>query len=57
MLDAAHADGIGELFATPHVTPGLEPFPFDLFEASSGGRRGHTAGGRGMKCGCIGGRN
>lgn len=32
MLDAAHADGIGELFATPHVTPGLEPFPFDLFE-------------------------
>ena len=32
MLDAAHADGIGELFATPHVTPGLEPFPFDLVE-------------------------
>lgn len=32
MLDAAYADGIGELFATPHVTPGLEPFPFDLFE-------------------------
>lgn len=26
MLDAAHADGITSLFATPHVTPGLEPF-------------------------------
>ena len=26
MLDAAHADGIVNLFATPHVTPGIEPF-------------------------------
>lgn len=26
MLDAAHADGIVSLFATPHVTPGIHPF-------------------------------
>ena len=26
MLDAAHADGVVSLFATPHVTPGVEPF-------------------------------
>lgn len=26
MLDAAHADGIAVLIATPHVTPGLRPF-------------------------------
>lgn len=27
MLDAANADGIGCLFATPHATPGIYPFP------------------------------
>ena len=32
MLNAAHEDGISELFATPHVAPGLKPFPFDRFE-------------------------
>lgn len=26
MLDAAYADGISSLFATPHVTPGVYPF-------------------------------
>ena len=26
MLDAAHADGVVSLFATPHVTPGVKPF-------------------------------
>jgi len=26
MLDAAHVEGISFLFATPHVTPGIEPF-------------------------------
>ncbi len=26
MLDAAYADGVTELFATPHTTPGVEPF-------------------------------
>lgn len=26
MLDAAYADGIAFLFATPHVTPAIEPF-------------------------------
>ena len=26
MLDAAHADGVAFLFATPHVTPGIWPF-------------------------------
>lgn len=33
MLDAAHADGIAFLFATPHVTPGVEPFDQALYEA------------------------
>lgn len=27
MLDAANADGIACLFATPHATPGIYPFP------------------------------
>lgn len=31
ILDAAYADGIASLFATPHVTPGVFPFDFDLF--------------------------
>lgn len=26
MLDAAHADSVVSLFATPHVTPGVKPF-------------------------------
>lgn len=30
MLTAANADGISSLFATPHATPGLEPFDTDL---------------------------
>lgn len=33
MLDAAHEDGIAALFATPHVTPGMAPFPAERFEA------------------------
>ena len=31
MLDAADADGILSLFATPHVTPGIEPFDRALY--------------------------
>ena len=32
MLDAAHADGIVSLFATPHVVPGVQPFDFGLYQ-------------------------
>ena len=32
MLDAAHADGIAYLFATPHVTPGIWPFNAEAFQ-------------------------
>lgn len=32
MLDAAYADGIEFLFATPHVTPGILPFNTRLFQ-------------------------
>lgn len=31
MLDAANAEGIASLFATPHVTPGVRPFDYPLF--------------------------
>ena len=31
MLDAAHADGIVSLFATPHVVPGVQPFDGALY--------------------------
>lgn len=31
MLDAAHAGGITDLFATPHVTPGIESFDTELY--------------------------
>lgn len=31
MLDAAHADGIVSLFATPHVVPGVQPFDGGLY--------------------------
>lgn len=31
MLDAAVADGVGCLIATPHITPGLHPFNEDRF--------------------------
>lgn len=31
MLDAAYEDGITTLLATPHVTPGIEPFDWQLF--------------------------
>lgn len=31
MLDAAHAGGITDLFATPHVTPGIESFDTVLY--------------------------
>ena len=33
MLDAANADGITSLFATPHVMPGVHPFDRQLFHA------------------------
>lgn len=33
MLDAAYADGVDALFATPHVTPGVRPFDREAFEA------------------------
>lgn len=32
MLDAANADGITCLFATPHATPGIYPFPQDKLD-------------------------
>lgn len=32
MIDAAYADGVASLFATPHVTPGICPFDDALFE-------------------------
>ncbi len=31
MLDAAYADGITSLFATPHVVPGVRPFDMDAY--------------------------
>lgn len=31
MLDSAHAQGVSTLFATPHVTPGVRPFDFDVY--------------------------
>lgn len=33
MLDAAHADGVVSLFATPHVTPGMKPFDAEKYES------------------------
>ena len=32
MLDAAAADGVTHLFATSHSTPGMEPFPRDVYQ-------------------------
>ena len=32
MLDAAEADGIGRLYATPHVVPGVRPFDWETYE-------------------------
>ena len=32
MLDAAHADGVVSLFATPHVTPGVKHFDAERYE-------------------------
>ena len=32
MLDAAEADGIGLLYATPHVVPGVRPFDWETYE-------------------------
>ena len=32
MLDAAAADGVTRLFATSHITPGMEPFPRDVYQ-------------------------
>ena len=32
MLDAAAADGVSRLYATSHSTPGMEPFPHELYE-------------------------
>lgn len=31
MLDAAAADGVGKLIATPHMTPGVQPFNEERF--------------------------
>lgn len=31
MLDAAAADGISHIIATPHITPGVEQFEYDTF--------------------------
>ena len=33
MLDAAAADGVGRLIATPHMTPGVQPFAAERFAA------------------------
>ena len=33
MLDMAYADGITSLFATPHTTPGIYPFPIERFRS------------------------
>ena len=43
MLDAAHADGVASLFATPHVTPGIAPFDERLFHARLAEARGYCA--------------
>lgn len=32
MIDAAYADGVGTLVATPHQTPGVKPFAKSLFQ-------------------------
>lgn len=31
MIDAANKNGILDLFATPHVVPGVKPFDYDLY--------------------------
>lgn len=31
MIDAANENGILDLFATPHVVPGVKPFDYDLY--------------------------
>lgn len=41
MLDAAYADGIASLFATPHVTPGLVPFNFTVYRQRLDEARGY----------------
>lgn len=33
MLDSAYSDGIRRLVATPHVTPGMEPFDKELLQS------------------------
>lgn len=33
MLDAAHADGVVSLFATPHITPGVKPFDEEKYNS------------------------
>lgn len=32
MLDAAAADGVSHLYATSHSTPGMEPFPQEIYD-------------------------
>lgn len=32
MLDASYEDGVRTIIATPHVTPGEEPFPLDVYQ-------------------------
>lgn len=41
MLDAAYADGIAFLFATPHFTPGVQPFDFDVYWSRLNEARGY----------------
>lgn len=36
MLDAAAADGVTRLFATSHSTPGMQPFPQELYDRHLG---------------------
>lgn len=43
MLDAAKADGISALFATPHIVPGMRPFDFDRYYARLAQARGYCA--------------
>lgn len=36
MLDAAVADGVTHLFATSHSTPGMKPFPLEIYQRHLG---------------------
>ena len=43
MLDAAYADQVRALFATPHITPGLEPFDMELYQTRLDQARAYCA--------------